>query len=379
VIDDPERALDAAALFSEVAAERQQPRRARVGVGRVLLVGALPPPSGGVASHCQELRSALGAYGLAVRLIDPRRLGPDGSDGRTRLLAELLRARCAGDLVHVHTNGHNRRSWMLAALCAGGHTGPSLLTLHSGLAPEYVRLHHSVARFVCNRFTGIVAVNEEIAEALLAAGVAAERLTVCPAFTPQALALRLSPPGLRQTRRAHPLLLACALAPGPEYGALTMLDAFRLVRMHHERAGLILYGPGTRHPALAAAVRARGLAGAVHHFGELTRTQALAVIAAADLFVRPSLADGDALSVREALALACQVVASDVGARPGGVRLFPAGDAAACAEQIFLAVANRLSEQTPPMDCLPILLALYARLGARLSRVATGTPLASLG
>jgi glycosyltransferase involved in cell wall biosynthesis len=221
-----------------------------------------------------------------------------------------------------------------------------------------------MVRAVCRRYDAVVAVNPAIAAALAEAAVAPARIVVCPAFTPAALAFRLPPPGLAQLRRAHRLLLACALAPGPEYGAMVMLDAFKIVRSHNERAGLILYGPGTREPALAAAARARGLAGAVHHLGELARERALAVVAAADLFVRPTLADGDALSVREALALGRPVVASAVGARPPGTLTFTAGDAAACAEQIFRAVAPRFPEHEPPVDCLPALLALYRRLGA---------------
>jgi glycosyltransferase involved in cell wall biosynthesis len=343
---------------------------------RVVIVGALPPPSGGVATHCQELARALELRGLRVRLVDPRGRGPDGRDGRARLLLALARARFGGDLVHVHTNGHNARSWMLAGLCALGPRGVRLLTLHSGLAPPFVRAHRDVVRWVCNRFARVVAVNGEIAGALVDAGVRPERVVVCPAFSPASLGLRLPPPGLGQIRRAHPMLVACALAPGPEYGAQVLLDAFQLVRARYD-AGLIVYGPGTRAPALAAAVRARGLSDAVYHFGELERAQALAVLWAADLFVRPTLADGDALSVREALALGRPVIASNVGTRPREVRQFAAGDACGCAEQIFHAIANRFSERTPPMDCVPPLLSLYEQLGAALTGVATGTGLAT--
>jgi glycosyltransferase involved in cell wall biosynthesis len=44
------------------------------------------------------------------------------------------------------------------------------------------------------------------------------------------------------------------------------------------------------------------------------------------LFVRPSFADGDALSVREALSLGVPVLASDVVPRPMGCAVFRAGD-----------------------------------------------------
>jgi glycogen synthase len=342
-----------------------------------LLIGALPPPSGGVATHCRELVRALAAAGLRAELIDPRRAGPDGRDGRARLLLRLALARLRREIIHVHTNGHNRGSWTLAALCAAGHPGPSLLTLHSGLAPDYIRAHARACRLVAARFSRVIAVNADIAAALTDAGVAAARIVVAAAFTPASLAFRLSPSGLAQLRRAHRLLIASALAPGPEYGATVLLDAFALVRARHPGAGLVVYGPGTREPALAAAARARGLDGSVHHLGELERQHALAVVAAADLFVRPTLADGDAISVREALALGRPVVASAVGARPAEAALFPAGDAAACAEQIFLSLAKRLPEHAHRADCLPTLLDLYGRLGAQLVPVATGTALAT--
>ncbi|MGZ3425254.1 MAG: glycosyltransferase [Polyangia bacterium] len=344
---------------------------------RALIVGALPPPSGGVATHCRELARALEAAGLRADLIDPRRVGPDGSDGRGRLLARLLWARLRRELVHVHTNGHNRGSWALAALCGAGHTGPALLTLHSGLAPDYIRKHPRRCRFIAARYSRVVAVNADIAAALTEAGVAPARIVVAAAFTPASLALRLPPPGLAQIRHAHSLLIACALAPGLEYGAAVLLDAFLLVRARHPDAGLIVYGPGTREPSLAAAARARGLGRSVHHLGELERHRALAVVAAADLFVRPTLADGDAISVREAIALGRPVVASAVGARPPEAALFPAGDAAACAEIIFQSLAKRLPEHAHRVDCLPTLLDLYARVGAQVGPVATGTGLAT--
>ncbi len=344
---------------------------------RALIVGALPPPSGGVATHCRELVRALEAAGVRTELVDPRRVGPDGSDGRARLVARLALAHLRRELIHVHTNGHNRGSWLLAALCAAGHLGPSLLTLHSGLAPDYIRKHARACRLIAARFDRVIAVNPEIAGALVAAGVDPARLVVAAAFTPSSLAFRLPPPGLAQIRRAHPLLIAAALAPGVEYGATVLLDAFALVRARRADAGLVVYGPGTRAPALAAAARARGLGGAVHHFGELERTRALAVVAAADLFVRPTLADGDAISVREALALGRPVVASAVGARPPEALLFPAGDAAACAELIFQSLSKRLPENAHRVDCLPTLLHLYARVDSQVLAVSTGTPLAT--
>jgi glycosyltransferase involved in cell wall biosynthesis len=316
----------------------------------VLLVGSLPPPSGGVATHLAELARALAVRNTDVRPLDVRH-------GRVRLLAALVGARARGDLVHLHTNGHNPKSWALALLGSGPR---SVLTIHSGLAPAFMRRHRRVVGAIARRYAHVVAVNPEIAAALADAG--RNDVTVCAAFTPASLQFRLAPPGLRQLRRAHRPLVACALAPGREYGAEVMLDAFARLRPRLPSVGLVCYGPGTR--ALAPAVHARGLDSAVALLGELDRPRALAVVAAADLFVRPTLADGDAISVREALALGRTVVASNVGARPREALTFPAGSAAALTELLFHAASNPGVARTAPVtDCLPTLLGIYRRLG----------------
>jgi hypothetical protein len=59
------------------------------------------------------------------------------------------------------------------------------------------------------------------------------------------------------------------------------------------------------------------------------------------------LADGDAVSVREALALGISVVASATGARPPGVQLFRTGDAGDLAAKI------RRVLEVGPVACAP--------------------------
>jgi glycosyltransferase involved in cell wall biosynthesis len=325
---------------------------------RVLLVGERPPPPGGVVTHVAELARALAARGVAVALCDPRRRDADGRDGRPRLIARLVEARVRGDLVHVHTNGHNRGSWRVAQLGSLGR--PSLLTLHSGMAPAYIDAHASLVRRVCAGYATVIAVSPPIAAALARARV--ERVVMTPAFSPSGLAFRLAPPGLAQLRRAHPLLLASALAPAPEYGAQVLVDGFARVHGARPDAGLIVYGPGTR-ATLGPIVRSLGLARAVALYDTLPRERALAVVAACDLFVRATLADGDAISVREALALGRPVVASAVGERPEGALTFTAGSSAALAEAIFHSVGKRAPALPPPTDCLPTIFELYRRCG----------------
>ncbi|MFN7135061.1 MAG: glycosyltransferase, partial [Myxococcales bacterium] len=73
----------------------------------------------------------------------------------------------------------------------------------------------------------------------------------------------------------------------------------------------------------------------------------LAVMLASDVFVRPTYADGDALSVREALSLGRPVVASAVGFRPEGTTLFRTGDALDLAEKVERALGARQAQPVP--------------------------------
>jgi glycosyltransferase involved in cell wall biosynthesis len=66
-----------------------------------------------------------------------------------------------------------------------------------------------------------------------------------------------------------------------------------------------------------------------------------------DVFVRPTLSDGDSIAVREAMTVGLPVVASDVGYRPPGIILFPAGDWERLADALIVA-SNVKSDASAP-------------------------------
>lgn len=358
----------------------------------LFLVGPLGPPSGGVTSHLWDLRSAVVSLGGSVRMFDPARRvrGPrDLGASLTRVLfdaatramaggrlaAALAAARTRGDLVHLHTNGHNHGSWEvigLIGLLAGGRGGGAMLTLHSGLAPAYLAAHPRIVRRLADRYERVVCVSQAIAEALVRTGFAEERLIVAPAFSPTTLPLPLPPPGLGVARRRHRPLLAATLSPGAEYGADVLVEGFtRLVRDDPEGrmgdAGLVLFGPAARDPELAATLQERGLGWRVYAYADLNRGEALAVLRTCDVFLRPTRADGDSISVREALALGVRVVASDAAVRPAGVRCHAAGNGAALAaavrEALELPAPADLKSEGGVSDTLAPLVAAYRAAG----------------
>jgi len=299
---------------------------------KVLLVGDFPPPHGGVAVHVELLQRAVRKQGGECLVLDigKGQLPADGvipSGGPAKFAAQLGHCANKGYQIHVHTSGANPKSWMLAGLCATAgklSRKPALITFHSGLGPSWLAgnpLRQRVARAVSSKFGTVIAVSQEIRDSLGLCGVSPEKVLVLPAFSPSFLEEGAPPEGFPELRREAAPLLCAMLAPGKVYGREILLGAFALLQARLPRARLALYGPGTSE------VRAEGVKG----FGELHRPAALAVMSASDLFVRPTLADGDSVSVREALALGCAVVATSVGTRPAGVRLCAPNDVNALA------------------------------------------------
>jgi glycosyltransferase involved in cell wall biosynthesis len=343
---------------------------------KVLLVGDFPPPHGGVAVHVELLYRAIRAAGGQCVVLDigKGQLPADGvfpAGGLARFTALLASHAARGFQIHVHTSGANPKSWMLASICAaaGRIRGKPIITFHSGMGPDWINasaVRRRMAGAVARQFGTVIAVSDAIRECLRGCGV--ERLEVLPAFSSSFLTPGEPPRGFGELRAEAAPLYCAMLAPDKIYGREILLDAFAKVRAQAPASRLAVYGPGTGD------ISAPGVAA----YGELQRPSALAVMAGADIFIRPTLADGDSVSVREALALGRIVVATSVGNRPPEVRLVPPGDAAALARALLEAAADVAAKPDRAAihgaDCVQRLLVLY---GAASSRAADDIPEAS--
>ena len=326
---------------------------------RVLLVGDYPPPTGGVATHVEELFHAMRARGASCLVLDIGKgqipaQGVIPAGGLARFSGLLTSYSARGYRIHVHTSGANPKSWMLAQACAaaGRLSGGALITLHSGLGPEWLLenlARRAMARAVLAQFARVIVVSAPIRDALAHCGVS--DVEVLPAFSRQFVRPGEPPDGLAELRANAAPLYCAMVAPRVEYGESVLLSAFARARSKLPAAALALYGPGSD------AVREDGVLG----FGELHRDRALGLMAASDVFVRPTLADGDSVSVREALALGLRVVATAVGHRPPEVRLVPPGDVGALADALVSLAETGPRPPAPPVavDSLERILSLY--------------------
>ncbi len=305
---------------------------------RVVLAGFYPPPFAGEPVHVMQLAHLLRERGVSVDILNLNRQARPSreyhnSGSRIGLLWALFTLADRTSILHLHTNGHSRKSWLmiLMASLAGRLRGVgAVLTLHSGLLPGYVAgfgaVRRRLARWILRPFTRIVCVNREICRSVTALGVAEPQTAIIPAFLGVPGAPELSRQDWTLSERFRPLLVAVAGGEeDPERGLAVVLRAVQQLVPTHPDLGVILMGwqvgPKTR-----PLIEELGLAAHAVCLGEVSHDRCLALLRASDVAVRSTFVDGDAITVREALALGVPVVASDTAFRPEGVTLFRRGD-----------------------------------------------------
>ncbi|MCY1014380.1 glycosyltransferase family 4 protein [Pyxidicoccus sp. MSG2] len=335
---------------------------------KVLLVGDYPPPYGGVAIHVQQLHGYLRGCGVEAKVLDIGKGGRPAPDVIPTRSPASFALRLAGFIssgwtVHVHTSGNNPKSWVLAGMVGGlpGFRSARIITLHSGLLPDYLAAsgaRRNFARVALAGYARVVAVSNAVKDAIVACGVPEEKVVVHPAFLSSQVRPGTVPAVVEAARARRKPLLAMAHHPSPVYGRKLAFRALKLLAKERPDVGLALFGPGTDSEEFIRDARESGVAGNLEVLGELEHSAALGLMARSDAFLRPTTHDGDSISVREALALGVPCVASDVCVRPEGTRVFATEDAQDLARAVREAVTAGPAIQ-PTMDVGPELLALY--------------------
>ncbi len=310
---------------------------------KVLLIGPTPPPHGGISVHIAGRQRELMAAGYRCETLDPSRYR-----NKLRFGWNLARYAVGGWSFDVHINGHNWKSWVLAAGCGivGRLRGGVVvkLTLHSGMAPHFLDSLRGLGRkavaFASSLYGRVVCVSPAVQDAVHSLGVARDHTEIRPAFLG---ALRPGPalePCITDWMQRHRPVLSTVLFFRPEYGFDLLVKALVRLRKMHPAAGCLVMGSGEQRLEAIRAVQMAGLEANVFFAGDVDHDVCLACIARSDLFVRPTLADGDSISVREALALGVPTVASRVGNRPDGTLQFEIGDINDLLAKIEDALAN---------------------------------------
>lgn len=349
---------------------------------RVLQLGPFPPPWGGVQTHIVSVRDYLRRHGAEASVINiTGNRKPDG-DGvhypasAAALLRLLYTLRY--DVVHIHVGGQlPNRVLALMLACATVPGKRSVFTLHSGGFPAspagQAARPGSLLGFVLRRFDALIGVNSQLVSFFQRMGVPAERahLVQPHAFGPEMATIAARgrpglPDRLRAFYAAHKPVLTTVGLLEPEYDLPLQVAALGQVREQHPRAGLVIVGSGSLEAELRRQIAAAPWGEHVLLAGDVPREHTVLAISMADIVLRTTLYDGDAISVREALHLGTPVIASDNGMRPAGVHLIPKQDGPALVAAIdhALVAARGTSHRVADggEDNLATLVRLYERL-----------------
>jgi glycosyltransferase involved in cell wall biosynthesis len=368
---------------------------------RILLIGPHPPPHGGISVHVAGIHRQLTAAGVTCRVLDMSLVRPGFGFGWT-----VLRHALQGWTLHLHTNGHNVKSWLLALGCglAGQFRGGCILTLHSGMVSGYLltapRWRRKLAVLACSLYTQVLCAGPETRSALLALGVDSRGTEVLPAFLSATgatdgsvcptLALKGSrfcgagasacqpvsggpevfpESGLTAWIGRHRPLFSTVLFFRPEYGFDLLVAALARLSRLYPSFGCLVMGSGEQRAEGGKRIREAGLEESILLLGDVHHDACLALMSVCDVFLRPTLADGDSISVREALALGVPVVASRVGARPAGAILFRPGDVEEMLGAVELALAVKRSNPPRAAGSMDRLMEIYRQVDGSQGRL----------
>lgn len=238
--------------------------------------------------------------------LEPLELRAAGFRTWVRLLAETLR-RYRPAVAHSH-------EFMMAvhgALAARGTGVPHLITMHGGRYYAERLRRRAALRGAATLSGALVSVSEAVRHHLSRdLWIRRSRILSIPNGVRWVPAKRSS---LRQELRLAPtdrLLLAVGNLY-PVKGHAHLIDALALLADNHANVHLAIAGRGDLADGLRVRARELALDDRVHLLG--LRSDIPSLLAAADIFVLPSVAEGLPLALLEAMFAGRPIVASDVG------------------------------------------------------------------
>lgn len=285
---------------------------------RVMLVGPLPPPAGGMANQTRQLAELLDAEGAEVAMVQVNAPYRPRWAGRIRGLRALFRLlpylaalwREAGrtDLAHVMAN--SGWSWHLFAApaiwIAWLRGVPALVNYRGGEAGAFLERSAPLVRWSVRRSAGLLFPSGFLQEVFSRHGMPGR-------VVPNIVDLqRFRPAG--RAEGGWQLMVARNLEP--IYGIDTAIRAFARVLSRHPDATLAIAGSGPQEGELRSLAEREGVAAAVRFTGQLDRDQMAALYRESHLMLNPSRVDNMPNSVLEALASGLPVVSTEVGGVP---------------------------------------------------------------
>jgi glycosyltransferase involved in cell wall biosynthesis len=285
----------------------------------------------GLSAYSRELVRALRATGADVRFFahqeDGDEIPVEPGDAlllrawhfktvtipRPRSMARIrtVLAAFAPDVVHIswsfslHDGAIARAAHQLGAACVA--------TFHVPHGPEGTgrgRVMYGLYRYHRTRMHHVdrcIALSDEQRDLLVRAGYPAEQLTIIPNGV-DGEAISPGPSTVHAELGARIVILYIGRLD-PEKRVPELVETFLSLELPEDHV-LCIAGNGIQRPRLRALAAQHSN---VHVLGLVSAEYALALLRGCDIFVLPSSAEGLALSLLEAMAAGCAIVATDAG------------------------------------------------------------------
>ncbi len=307
---------------------------------KITIVGGYPPPGGGVSIHIQRLYESLSEH-LEIRVLDPYR--PDQVPGdpeniircggnRVAVLFKLLfhLARSRSDIVHFHLAALSAflPFGLLFVIFARLTGAACVLTIHSGSFGRQVAsfgpFRKSALRLLVALSGHIIPVNREQLDTLLNYGLKPQNATVIPAFLPPRKKHSKRVTSLVDAAHAKQQKLFLSSGNGlPLYGYHHIVRAVSHLKNRASIKLVFCIYNERDEPYLARLARQVEESGIDFHMtSNLAAEEFSWLLSHADLYIRATDRDGDAVAIREALHYGVPVIASDCVPRPAGTEQF---------------------------------------------------------
>lgn len=293
-------------------------------LARVMVVGPLPPPSGGMANQCRQLADLLQADGIQVDLVQtnlapwPAWIGHvRGVRAAFRLvpyLWQLWTRLPRNDVAHVFAN--SGLAWHLfaapAILLARLRKVPVVVNYHGGEADRFFATAPAWVRRTLSGADALV-VPSGFLEAVF------RRLGFQPVVVPNIVDLARFRPREKPRHGGAPHVIVTRNLEAI-YDIATAIRAFQQISQRFPEARMTVAGSGPEETRLRGMVDALGLSGRVSFPGRIDNRDIHALYTSADVLLNPSTVDNMPISLLEAFASGVPVVSTDAGGIPYLVR-----------------------------------------------------------
>lgn len=325
---------------------------------KILLVGPLPPPSGGVSVHMQRLSNVL-KRDFDVDLIDEAKsIKNEFYNLRSLRFFEYFKKIRKADLIHIHSGTSFLR---IIHLLAGRLFGKKMvLTLHyyPTRKTKFLRFIDELFYQIANK---IIVVNANILRHIT---LPRNKCIINNAFLPPVMEEEPHLPTevmkwIHDAKNSRKVII-CANAWRLDmfnkhdlYGLDLCIEITRRLLAEKFDVGFI-FNVATIDRSVELYAKYQALIKELdlqrHFFLISERLSFVRLIEQADIILRPTNWDGDSLTVREALMLGKQILASDIVERPAGTALFKTRDIADMELKLQQLINLASSNNTPGVN-----------------------------